>query len=165
MELIKIILFFISLNALEGFENSKKNYTHQTITSRAIRLRWRTINSFILVKTKNRTTNCEPIFQKIWSKEFILLAKVEPENTKYLDYHCDPGERYFYKLEFIDVKGEKYIANNIMPPFANCLDAETELHNIRNFNALEDIVFSHITKKIKWDTIECRTVSLYRSIR
>ena len=73
---------------------------------------------------------------------------MEPENTKYLDSHCDPGERYFYKLEFIDVKGEKYIANNIMPPFANCLEAETELHNIRNFNALEDIVFSHITKKL-----------------
>ena len=92
------------------------------------------------VKTKNRTTNCEPIFQKIWSKRvYTACKKVEPENTKYLDYHCDPGERYFYKLEFIDVKGEKYIANNIMPPFANCLDAETELHNIRNFNALEDI--------------------------
>ena len=35
-----------------------------------------------------------------------------------------------------------------MPPFANCLEAETDLHNIKNFNALEDIVFSHIIKKL-----------------
>ena len=148
MELIKIILFFISLNALEGFENSKKTTPIKPLPvelsaydgEQSILLSWS--------KPKIELQIVNLFFKKFGQKEFILLAKVEPENTKYLDYHCDPGERYFYKLEFIDVKGEKYIANNIMPPFANCLDAETELHNIRNFNALEDIVFSHITKKL-----------------
>jgi len=148
MELIKIILFFISLNALEGFENSKKTTPIKPLPvelsaydgEQSILLSWS--------KPKIELQFVNLFFKKFGQKEFILLAKVEPENTKYLDSHCDPGERYFYKLEFIDVKGEKYIANNIMPPFANCLEAETELHNIRNFNALEDIVFSHITKKL-----------------
>ena len=51
-----------------------------------------------------------------------------------------------------------------MPPFANCLEAETELHNIRNFNALEDIVFSHIIKKLN-GILSNAQLSLYRSIR
>ena len=148
MELIKIILFFIYLNALVGFENSKKTLHMKPLPvelsaydgEQSILLSWS--------KPKIELEIVNLFFKKFGQKEFVLLAKVKPENTKYLDSHCDPGERYFYKLEFIDTKGEKYIANNIMPPFANCLEAKTDLSHLRNFNTLEDIVFSHISKKL-----------------
>ena len=98
MELIKIILFFISLNALEGFENSKKTTPIKPLPvelsaydgEQSILLSWS--------KPKIELQIVNLYFKKFGQKEFILLAKVEPENTKYLDSHCDPGERYFYKL-------------------------------------------------------------------
>ena len=52
---------------------------------------------------------------------YDLISTLGFNSDRYLDNNCKPLDRYFYFVEVIDEKGEKYISDNIRPSFGTSM--------------------------------------------
>ena len=82
------------------------------------------------------------------SKEFILLSALEPEYLHYLDTDCKPDNRYFYKVEVEDIFSRIHHSDLSTPPFGTCAVINDSLVFNKDINSLQDLILSHIAKKV-----------------
>ena len=58
--------------------------------------------------------------RKSSDQDFYLIEELKPDINKFLDYSCEPGERYFYIIEIEDFFGNLYTSDSQYPVFGTC---------------------------------------------
>ena len=87
--------------------------------------------------------------KKFGEDDFELLTTMLPEESKYLDYNCDPGNRYFYKIEVIDIFGNTYFSDLITPPFGTCLVFDEGLIFNDSIQSVQDLILVHLKNELQ----------------
>jgi len=86
--------------------------------------------------------------KKFGSNNFKLLAVLSPEDSSYLHAECEPGTRYFYKIELEDIFEEKYLSDIERPSFGTCIiSKDSSLFN-KNIQSIYDLIIEHVGSQI-----------------
>ena len=89
------------------------------------------------------------VFSKEFGGEkFELLSTIPNDQLHYLDLDCDPGKRYFYKVEITDIYGKIYGSSLDTPAFGACRDIQELKLFDEAITSIHQLVIAHLQREL-----------------
>ncbi len=82
-------------------------------------------------------------------EQFELISLIPRGQFQYLDYNCDPGSRYFYKLEITDIYGKTYNSDTKTPPFGTCIPITFDALFDDDIKSIHHLIIEHLDQELK----------------
>ena len=90
------------------------------------------------------------VFSKEFGQEqFELISVIPAGQFQYLDYNCDSGSRYFYRLEIIDIYGKTYDSDYETPPFGTCIPITFATLFDVDIRSVHQLIIEHLDQELK----------------
>ena len=87
--------------------------------------------------------------KKIGSSNYKILSNFPFNNGRFLDSLCEPGERYYYKIEILDINNNLFTSDLKMPSFGTCLETENIFFEAKNFQTMRELVIFYLLGQLK----------------
>jgi len=90
------------------------------------------------------------VFIKEFGQENFEVISTVPRNTfQYLDLNCNPGTRYFYKVEVIDINGKIYDSGSETPAFGTCKQVNVSDIFDNPIRSVHHLIIEHLDLELK----------------
>ena len=90
------------------------------------------------------------VFIKEFGQENFEVISTVPRNTfQYLDLNCNPGTRYFYKVEVIDINGKIYDSGSETPAFGTCKQVNVSNIFDNPIRSVHHLIIEHLDLELK----------------
>ena len=87
--------------------------------------------------------------KKISDSKFKSLAIIDSGNGRYLDEQCEPGERYYYKVEILDLNNKIFTSDIKRPSFGTCLINKSPLFEHKSSLTMRGFIIHSLIEKIE----------------
>ena len=108
----------------------------------SILVSWTISDSIVVYETR--------VFIKEFGQENFEVISTVPRNTfQYLDLNCNPGTRYFYKVEVIDINGKIYDSGSETPAFGTCKQVNVSDIFDNPIRSVHHLIIEHLDLELK----------------
>ena len=108
----------------------------------SILVSWSISDSIVVYETR--------VFIKEFGQENFEVISTVPRNTfQYLDLNCNPGARYFYKVEVIDINGKIYDSGSETPAFGTCKQVNVSDIFDNPIRSVHHLIIEHLDLELK----------------
>ena len=108
----------------------------------SILVSWSIADSIVVYETR--------VFIKEFGQENFEVISTVPRNTfQYLDLNCNPGTRYFYKVEVIDINGKIYDSGSETPAFGTCKQVNVSDIFDNPIRSVHHLIIEHLDLELK----------------
>ena len=108
----------------------------------SILVSWSIADSIVVYETR--------VFIKEFGQENFEVISTVPRNTfQYLDLDCNPGTRYFYKVEVIDINGKIYDSGSETPAFGTCKQVNVSDIFDNPIRSVHHLIIEHLDLELK----------------
>ena len=112
---------------------------------------WSIADSIVVYETR--------VSIKEFGQENFEVISTAPRNTfQYLDLNCNPGTRYFYKVEVIDINGKIYDSGSETPAFGTCKQVNVSEIFDNPIRSVHHLIIEHLD-------LELRNIYPYQNLR
>ncbi len=112
---------------------------------------WSIADSIVVYETR--------VSIKEFGQENFEVISMVPRNTfQYLDLNCNPGTRYFYKVEVIDINGKIYDSGSKTPAFGTCKQVNVSKFFDNPIRSVHHLIIEHLD-------LELRNIYPYQDLR